>query len=829
MSEPPSARESRMPGRVVLALVLSGLACLTLGFFVVQSENARFKARSHAGVLHHLSLVRSGLEQGLNSRLLFMQALAVYVIQHPDIDTAAFETFARSILTAHPDIIAVELARDNVISHVHPLTGNEAALGRDLLTLPPDQQEALRSVIRGAAPVIAGPVSLVQGGTGLIGRMPVLLPSPESPSETGAYWGLVIIIVNPEALFRQAGLFDHPDIRLAIRGKDGLGDAGGPIFGDQQVFAADPVTATVALPGGSWRLAAAPAEGWTASPRAPLLVGLCLAAWLIAGLSPWWLSLSPARFRQAMARAKDDFQATRQRLEKAVAERATVLDATTLKLREEIEARRKAEEIQRESDAESRRLWKIVEQSPATIIITDVRGVISYVNPHFTDLTGYDRADVYGRNPRLLKSGLHDDEFYKLMWTTLRSKRIWRGEVCNRKKNGELYWEDATISPVTDEGDKITHYVAVKADITDRKKAEETLRNSEAKLKLVTDNSADVIWTLDTDYRFTYISPSIIRLRGLTVEEALRETIAETMTPESWRRVSLLMAENPILSGHDATTLVEVEQYRKDGSTVWVECLTRSLLSADGHVVGILGISRDITERKYAEALKEDVDRITRHDLKTPLNAIINLPLVLEQDGNLDPTQSHYLRLIRESGLRMLRMINTSLDLYKMEIGAYQVQAQSIDLMTVVQDILNFHAPLIQAKKIRVAIVKDDDDADGQTPFIVVGEELLLFNLIENLLQNALEASPEGGTVVLNFHDHPTSLAIGNPGEVPPEIRDRFFEKYATYGKEKGTGLGTYSAALIARTLGGGIALDASAPGRTTVTVFFPPPPPSPA
>ncbi|HNX58217.1 MAG TPA: PAS domain S-box protein, partial [Spirochaetota bacterium] len=117
-----------------------------------------------------------------------------------------------------------------------------------------------------------------------------------------------------------------------------------------------------------------------------------------------------------------------------------------------------------------------IEQSPASVVITDKDGNIEYVNPKFTRLTGYTLAEVAGKNPRILKSGYMSPESYAEMWNTISSGKEWHGEFHNKNKSGELYWEAASISPLRNSHRQVTHYIAVKEDITDRKKAEEALR-----------------------------------------------------------------------------------------------------------------------------------------------------------------------------------------------------------------------------------------------------------------------------------------------------------------------------------------------------------------
>ena len=115
-------------------------------------------------------------------------------------------------------------------------------------------------------------------------------------------------------------------------------------------------------------------------------------------------------------------------------------------------------------------LYRATEQSPVTVIMTDIEGNIEYVNPKFTEVTGYTFEEVIGQNPRLLKSGKHDDKFYKNLWETITSGKNWTGEFYNKKKNGELFWESASISPIRDNNNVITNFVGVKEDISEKKK-----------------------------------------------------------------------------------------------------------------------------------------------------------------------------------------------------------------------------------------------------------------------------------------------------------------------------------------------------------------------
>jgi len=139
--------------------------------------------------------------------------------------------------------------------------------------------------------------------------------------------------------------------------------------------------------------------------------------------------------------------------------------------------------LQAKTDREMKKLSNAVEQSEDSIVITDLSGTIEYVNPAFERKTGYSAAEAIGNNPRILKSGKHPKEFYESLWATLLNGDIWRGELINRKKSGELFYEQATISPVKDDTGRITHFVAMKNDITTHKMAEQEIKRKNLELR----------------------------------------------------------------------------------------------------------------------------------------------------------------------------------------------------------------------------------------------------------------------------------------------------------------------------------------------------------
>lgn len=252
------------------------------------------------------------------------------------------------------------------------------------------------------------------------------------------------------------------------------------------------------------------------------------------------------------------------------------------------------------------------------------------------------------------------------------------------------------------------------------------------------------------------------------------------------------------------------ERYSPEMATDYMEHFSDALRSA---VVGAV-------DRLKADELREDVERITRHDLKSPLTAILTLPQFLLEADNLTDRQREMLRMMLESGRRMQSMITLSLSLYRMEQGVYALAPEPLDLAALVRAIWNESGGPYRSAHMELELLADED------PFPALGEELLCYTMLANLIKNALEASRPGEGVSVRLRREPgwAVVEVRNGRDVPEDIRASFFEKYATCGKAGGTGLGTYTARLIAEVHGGDIALETGQGEGTLVRVRLPMP-----
>ncbi|NPU83960.1 MAG: PAS domain S-box protein [Syntrophaceae bacterium] len=292
----------------------------------------------------------------------------------------------------------------------------------------------------------------------------------------------------------------------------------------------------------------------------------------------------------------------------------------------DISERKRAEEALRESEE---KLRLVVETIPRVLSTWDMNLKNTYVSPAVRRMLGYtqEEAVALSLNQWLTPESMgfatkaYQEDLAREQAPDFPGQNVRVLELEAYRKDGSIIPTESTITFLRDAKGAPIGIVMLTTDITERRRAEtekqqaaEALRRSEEKYRLLAENSDDVIWTTDTAMRFTYISPSIRKLRGITVEEALAETLDQAMTPESLKTV--LAAYDRFLpdieQGQNPTARIEIEQYRRDGSTVWVEASMMTMRDDEGRLIGYLGVSRDISERRRAEAEKQEAAEALR-------------------------------------------------------------------------------------------------------------------------------------------------------------------------------------------------------------------------
>jgi PAS domain S-box-containing protein len=199
----------------------------------------------------------------------------------------------------------------------------------------------------------------------------------------------------------------------------------------------------------------------------------------------------------------------------------------------------------KQEEKERRVLSSAVEQSSVVILITDTDGIIEYVNPKFTKVTGYTREEVLGKKPNILNSNIHEPEFYKELWDTIKAGRDWNGELFNRKKNGDLYWDSSFISPIKDSKGRITHFVAIKEDITERKQIENELREAKRSAEAASRSKSEFLANVSHELRTPM--NAIIGMTELMLDTRITKEQREYLNIVQRSSNSLLSLLNDIL------------------------------------------------------------------------------------------------------------------------------------------------------------------------------------------------------------------------------------------------------------------------------------------
>ena len=519
------------------------------------------------------------------------------------------------------------------------------------------------------------------------------------------------------------------------------------------------------------------------------------------------------------------------------------------------------------AEEQVRKLSQTVEQSPASVVITDTQGKIEYVNPAFTEYTGYTLQEVLGKTPRVLKSGVHPPEFYEQLWNTILSGKQWRSNICNRKRDGELYWELLSISPIRNTDGVITHFVAVKIDDTERVWAEQALQQRNRDLALLNRVGQELTSMLD------------MRQVVERLPEACTETIgAEGASVWLWDEEQDDWLVCRAVFPHDvqSRSLINLRLRPGQGVAGWVgqkgesviiphtsddprfspeidaqtDFQTRSLLAVPlrihDEVLGVLEVvnkqdvdfsedDRSLVETLAAsaaiaienarlvnalrsrsaelQARNEELDAYAHtvaHDLKNPLGLITSLAQVLElEHGRLpDEDLRRYLHTMVQSGRKMSNIIDELLLLavmHKLEV----VEMEPLDMASIVADAQGRLAYLIEEHRAEIILPDAWPTVLGRGPWV----EEVWVNYISNAVKYG--GRPDEGVaprVELGFDGTATVrfwVKDNGPG-IAPEDQARLFTPGTRfdYVQARGHGLGLSIAQRITKKLGGQVGVE---------------------
>ncbi|MDL2717067.1 MAG: PAS domain S-box protein [Acidobacteriota bacterium] len=484
---------------------------------------------------------------------------------------------------------------------------------------------------------------------------------------------------------------------------------------------------------------------------------------------------------------------------------------------------------------ELRKLGRAVEQSPASVLITDLEGRIEYVNPHFTKATGYTAEEALGQNPRILKSDRTPPEVHRVMWQTLAAGGVWQGELCNKRKDGSLFWEYASISPVRDEHGVTTSYVAVKEDISDRKRSGEALAKSEAYFRSLIESGFDLTAVLDPDGGLRYVSPSVERILGYKSKELVGRSIFEFIHEEDREKAAVRLRQAVVEGIHET---IVVRFRHKDGSTRTLSAIGNNLPAETG-MTGLVINARDISDRLQLEVQLQQAQKMeavgrlaggVAHDFN-------NLLTVIQGYGELLTASLAGDSQERESVAEIVKAAERAAALTRQLLAFSRKQVLEMR-------VLDLGAIVANMNKMLKRLIGEDVEVVIVTPAAlgrVKADAGQVEQVVLNLAVNARDAMPGGGrlTIELADADLPSPVAAAQdmipPGPyvvlsiadtgsgIDAETLDHIFEPFfTTKEKGKGTGLGLATVYGIVRQTGGYVRVETAPGAGTRFRIYLP-------
>ena len=372
----------------------------------------------------------------------------------------------------------------------------------------------------------------------------------------------------------------------------------------------------------------------------------------------------------------------------------------------------------------------------AIVAQTDQRGIITYVNDKFCAISKYDREELIGQDHRLINSSYHPKEFIRNIWTTIANGKTWHGELRNRAKDGSIYWVDTTIIPFLDEHGKPFQYIAIRFDITERKLAEERIRQQASLL----DNAQDAILVCDLKYQILYWNKGAERIYGWDLAEVLGKNIREILLEGNERRI----AEIHAALQESGSWKSEARHTSKAGNKLIVESRWTLIGNEQGQPDYILIINTDVTEQKKTEEHLLRAQRMESigtlaggiaHDLNNILSPIVMSVEMLGLKDN-DPETKRWLSLIGENAERGADLIKQVLTFARGREG----ERIPVQVKHIVKDLVNvLHETLPKSISLKYDV--------ATSPWLISADPTQIHQVLMNVCLNARDAMPDGGTL----------------------------------------------------------------------------------
>ena len=516
------------------------------------------------------------------------------------------------------------------------------------------------------------------------------------------------------------------------------------------------------------------------------------------------LKVEQERTREALRRVEqreEELGELNADLERKVAERTSELLANQADL-ERIRANLEASEV---------KFRAVFEQSPLGLALGDAAtSSLIVVNNRFLEITGLSHEEYVQQH---WAEYTHPDDLPAELDLL---ERLQKGEISGYeidkrflRPDGSSVWIHLSISPVLIDAVRGRWDLAIVEDITSRKQLQERLEISETRHRLLAEYAADTVWTMNLDGKITYISPAVEKARGFTVEEAMRQSLDEILTPASqtevveyFQRLHAAVQANQPAEGYRG----EQEYLCKDGSTFWGDVIVRPHYAPDGRFIELVGVTRNISERKRAElemikltaelrqtnATRDKLFSIIAHDLRGSIGGLQQgLELVTERAMLDEARKAMLLEELKKSSRLTFSLVENLLNWARSQTNSISIEPKVFNLAEPVREVIETLRPMANQKRITL-------EWEGEAAVPVLADKSSIEVVLRNLLSNAIKFTPEHGRVSLSAveSDGRVEVTVADSGVgMSREVLARLFQPdsyFSTYGtaREKGSGIG---------------------------------------